>query len=415
MTLRILGPLWALGLLIFFLWVSKKNFKTEGIRYPILWMIGITLLVRMIPAFILQPGSNYDINSFQLVANNVRDFKDVFSAVDTAERHPYLPLQLYWIGLAGWLADKTGLAFSSVVRIAPIIADCFVVLLLFKMISKNKNLDPIHAAMLYAINPISVYVSAFHGQFDSIPLFFLLVSLFYAGASAYKSGFWLGLGIWIKSWPVLLLPIILNTFKGLKEKSRFVIAMITTPLVGIFIYLFLFQADFFNIVDKALGYNHGVGIWGYTYLVKNLAGFLLPELSIWSLLKFSRYLTIVILGLVWFFFARKQSPIAGVLTFLLAFFVITHAFSIQYLVWLIPLGVLVGDIHWINWFTTAAFAYMFLAYHTLILDMTITNIMPWPLADTWIIIPASLPVWIVTIFWFVNRINKHKFCKEIIK
>jgi hypothetical protein len=55
----------------------------------------------------------------------------------------------------------------------------------------------------------------------------------------------------------------------------------------------------------------------------------------------------------------------------------------------------------------AAFAYMFLVYHTLILEMTITNIMPWPLADTLLIIPASIPVWMVTIFWFLDRKKKY--------
>jgi len=415
MILKLLGPLWALGLLISFLWISNKKLKIRIVRYPIIWIIGITFLVRLIPAFILQTGSNYDIESFRLVADNVRDLKDIYTVVETGNRHPYLPLQMYWIGFAGWLADETGSGFNSIVRLAPIIADALIVLLLYNVISKKNIMDPIIGGLLYALNPVSVYVSAYHGQFDSIPLLFLLVSLFYAGTSAYKSGFWLGIGIWIKSWPVLGLPIILNTFRGIKKKILFGLAMVVLPLVGVIIYLLIFQADFFTTISKALGYNHGMGVWGYTFFVKMLGSAIFPDMNIWKILNFSRFVTIGILGLVWFLVARKQSPINGVLTILLAFFVFTHAFSIQYLVWLIPFGILIGDIRWIKWFTMAAFAYMFLVYHTLILDMAITNIMHWPLADTWIIIPASVPVWLVTFFWFIKHGEIYKNGKEKIQ
>lgn len=407
MIIKLLGPLWALWLMFLFLWILKKKHVRISIKHPIIWLLAITLLVRIIPAFILQPGSNYDIDSFRLVADNVRDLKDIYTVVDTGNRHPYLPLQMYWIGFSGWFADKTGLGFNSIVRLAPIIADCLIVLLLYKVFLKKQIMDPIIGGLLYALNPVSVYVSAYHGQFDSIPLLFLLVSLFYAGTSAYKSGFWLGLGIWIKSWPVIGLPIILNSFRDWKKKIQFGLAMVIFPLVGVIIYLLVFQADFFTTIGKALGYNHGIGVWGYTYLLKILANSLFPKVNIWEVFGFSRFVTIGILGLVWFFYARKQSPFSGVLTLLLTFFVFTHAFSIQYLVWLIPFGILIGDLKWIKLYTMAAFAYMLLVYHTLILEMTITNIMPWPLADTLLIIPASIPVWMVTIFWFLDRKKKY--------
>ncbi len=46
----------------------------------------------------------------------------------------------------------------------------------------------------------------------------------------------------------------------------------------------------------------------------------------------------------------------------------------------------------------AAFAYMFLAYNTLILEVHITNLLPLPEAD-WIIIASGLPAWLVCIAW----------------
>jgi hypothetical protein len=93
------------------------------------------------------------------------------------------------------------------------------------------------------------------------------------------------------------------------------------------------------------------------------------------------------------------------LTVMVAFLALTHAFSIQYLVWVVPFAVY-EDPHgrWLRRFTLAAYAYMLLSYSTLILDLRITQMFPALLAE-WVIIWAGLPAWLVSLGWLVSRLR----------
>jgi hypothetical protein len=94
------------------------------------------------------------------------------------------------------------------------------------------------------------------------------------------------------------------------------------------------------------------------------------------------------------------------LTILLVLFAVTHAFSIQYLVWPVPFAVLAGNRRWLSRYTLAAFGYMFLVYATLIFTNSITRLLPMPRADWFIIMPAALPVWLVVVGWAWGRLRK---------
>jgi hypothetical protein len=120
---------------------------------------------------------------------------------------------------------------------------------------------------------------------------------------------------------------------------------------------------------------------------------------------YGKYITLGILGLAWWYKARKESAHAGLLTILVTFFAGTHAFSIQYLIWLIPFAILDQEYKWLRYYTLAAFAYMFLVYNTLILEMHITDLLPLPQADWFIIMPAGLPAWIVCMGWAYKRLT----------
>jgi hypothetical protein len=118
-----------------------------------------------------------------------------------------------------------------------------------------------------------------------------------------------------------------------------------------------------------------------------------------------RFITLGILIIVWYTTARKEKLTAGLLTILVSFFAFTHAFAIQYLLWLVPVIILNMEYTWLKLYILACFSYMLLAYNTVILHMSITNLLPWPTADLAIIIPASIPIWLVTFAWAISRIK----------
>jgi hypothetical protein len=312
---------------------------------------------------------------------------------------------MYWMAFARWSALTLGLPFVKVVRLAPIGADVGIALLLFTSLRRSGTKAAFHGGLSYALNPIPVFVCAYHGQFDAIAAFFTVLAIYWLKSSPALGGGSLGLGILSKSWPVLALPSLFIGARGWKNRTVLLGAALAVPLAGVALYVAVIGGDPRSILERALGYNWGLGVWGYTYFFR-LISVLQPtatDVFDWFI-RNGRYVTLLALGFVWLIRARKQLPADGILTTLVAFLAVTHAFSIQYLMWVVPFAILVQDHRWLTRYTLAAFAYMFLVYMTLVLTGSITRLLPWPQADWFIIIPASIPAWLVTVGWLGSRL-----------
>jgi hypothetical protein len=392
------------------LYRSGKNFPSR----PLFWLLSLAIVARLVPNWILPVGAQYDIESYEIVGRLVLNGKDVYSSPETIDRHPYLPLQMYWMAFALKLSETLRWSFAKVVRILPITADVFITLIIFQILRRDVSPQAaFNAGLWYALNPIAVFVSAYHGQFDAVPLLFTLMAFYWVSRSPAVGGGWLGLGILDKSWPVLALPSLLWATRRWKRGMALVLMAVLIPLIGVVSYLLLFDANLWMVLKRALTYNRGVGIWGYTYFIRMLS-VLAPDTgqAFAFFITYGRYLTLLGLGFVWWFWARKETPLAGFLTILVAFFALTHAFAIQYLVWLVPFAILDQDYRWLYRYTLGAFAYMFLAYFTLILGMSIDRLLPWPQADWFIIMPAGLPAWLVTLGWLRKRLLRARFAQQ---
>jgi hypothetical protein len=278
-------------------------------------------------------------------------------------------------------------------------------LLLFASLRRIGTKAGLQGGLSYALNPIPVFVCAYHGQFDAVAALFTMLAIYWHNRSPALTGGSLGLGILSKSWPVLALPSLFVGTRGEKNRAVLVAATVAMPLAGVALYVVLIGGDPRSILGRAMGYNWGLGVWGYTYFLR-LMSLLQPGTTAFFnwFIQNGRYVTLLALGLVWLFRARKQQPADGILTTLIAFQAVTHAFSIQYLMWVVPFATLVRDDRWLTRYTLAAFAYMFLVYMTLILTDSIAHLLPWPQADWFIIIPASIPAWLVTAGWLASRL-----------
>lgn len=404
----ILAAVWSFLMLLTFIYLSAIKKRPMRIdKYAYLWIVIAVLVARLVPNFLTPSGDNYDIASYTIVGDLVINHEDVYNSESAVNRHPYLPFQMYWLGLSREISQVVHLQFVQVVRLAPILADLGIALLIFFELGRQISIEMgFYSALLYAFNPISIFVSAYHGQFDAVPVLLIILAFLCVEKTAWLSGGWLGLAILDKSWPVLALPSLVNTRKKWRDRIFILIFVIGIPLIGVFIYSNLFHADPFVVIEKAIVYNRGIGIWGYTFVLKMCSLFspLFRLIYRW-LLIYGRFLTLILLGIVWLFFSQKEKPIAGFLTVIVTFFAITHAFAIQYLVWPVAFAILDQDHRWLVRYTITAYIYMVIAYFTLIISYNIIRIMPMPQADWAIIIPLGLPAWIVTIFWMVNRLK----------
>src|SRR5207245_11660508 len=75
-----------------------------------------------------------------------------------------------------WLARHMGWSCPVLVKLPVLAADLAIVALLAAGGTKTgRGLVP---AWLYSLHPVSVLVGAFHGQFDAVALFFVLLAVF---------------------------------------------------------------------------------------------------------------------------------------------------------------------------------------------------------------------------------------------
>jgi len=412
-----LGLLWIIGLLAASLRAQDSTPRSDkSWRYAIAIIVLIALVVRLVPNFLLPVDASYDIDSFNITAQLLANGQDVYSAPEAVGRHPYLPLQMYWMRAAQVMSISSGLAFPKVVRLLPIMADALIAGLVFFILQeKNGDRKAWQGAIFYALNPITVLVTSYHGQFDSIPTLLILLAwmswkrfstrgdLFRGGVSATL----LGLAILIKSWPILFLPVMLMNQKDWKVRISYSLQVTLPSLIAISIYSFQFNSDFITILTPVITYNHGIGIWGYTYFIKlgEVFGLYNSELINWMIGN-GRWITLGIMGILYWRQPREWSAIKSFLAILQSFFAFTHAFSIQYLSWVIPFAVIAKQRLPLKRFLLAASAYMIMAYFTLILSFRIAELIPWPLADIALIIQLGIPAWLIGLHWYVKGLTK---------
>jgi len=202
-TLFLLSMGWAIFLLIFTLWLIPKRGHWVVPKNPYLILIIVALFVRILPGIVLVQGSNYDLESYSLVSDHVLAREDVYSSEDTINRHPYLPFAMYWMAFAKWVTNIFHWQFNVFVKLLPIVADAAISLVIFQyLLNKTSPNQAFFGGMIYAINPIAVMVSAYHGQFDAFPGLLMMISIWQVDRSTNRSGWWLGLGVLVKSWPI---------------------------------------------------------------------------------------------------------------------------------------------------------------------------------------------------------------------
>ncbi len=399
---------WSLLLLIGF-YALLRTRRLINLEHPVLWIVVIALAVRLFPDMLLPGGANGDMDAYEMVGQAGAAGQDIYAQPVLEKRHPYLPLYVYWLIFTSWFAQATGWSSAFIVRLPPILADAALAVLIYCQVRRDLSEgEAQRSGLLYALNPIVVLVSAYHGQFDAVPALFALLALQAGAAGVFtQAGFWLGTGILVKGWPVLALPTLFIQARSWRSKVWIILGATLIPLAALLVYVLWFNADPVLILKRALGYNHGVGVYGYTYFIRlGVLAQRLPSDAMTFLYLNARYITLVCLGVIWLWQARRQSLLESWLTILVAFLATTHAFSIQYLAWIVPFGLAARQNTWTWRYTLAAFIYMFLTYNTLILDFRIDHLFSWQQADLYLIIPASLPVWGVAVAWLIQRLRQ---------
>ncbi|KKP73836.1 MAG: hypothetical protein UR68_C0002G0059, partial [Candidatus Roizmanbacteria bacterium GW2011_GWA2_35_19] len=168
-------------------------------------------------------------------------------------------------------------------------------------------------------------VTSFHGQFDSMPIFFLLLSIFLMKTKRELfSIFVYSFSILTKTWPILFMFIF---FKYLRKKIN-ILFIFFFPVISIIIYSFLFHTSINRIILTVVKYQGLYGIWGVTQFLS----FFTRRFIVQKIITLA-----FIIGFTLFILKYNNKNIfQKFLISFLFFFSFTSGFSIQYLSWIIP-------------------------------------------------------------------------------
>jgi Gpi18-like mannosyltransferase len=236
------------------------------------------------------------------------------------------------------------LDFAALIKIPPIIADVALpVVIYYYFIRKRREVSKGQLyAVLYAINPISILIVAVHGQFDSVPALFLLLSLYFIEGhdketDIFFAAIFLGLAAFAKSWPLLLMPLLIAHIPNLKAKAAFLAVCLLPFLVSVGTLYVLTPADVFHKVARYAGIP---GWWGFTSfysVVQHPATRLISD--IYS--SFGSYLLLLALaGMSIYYYklrhSRSLSPLEAMVGGILLIYVMASGYGTQYMIWIVP-------------------------------------------------------------------------------
>ncbi len=299
-------------------------------------------------------GSN-DVVAFYTFARSLADhglewtYRNGVVFVPSSPLFNHPPLTAYYLTLINGLAHHEvfrsyGLTFPFLLRLPGIVADFIVVLVLLRLSSTiTKFRIPNWALALFALSPVSVMVSGFHGNTDSVMVMFLVLAAFLAAKDKpFLCGLFLALSAQVKIIPLLFFSVFSFFWFSRRKIWAFVIPFVVSSCLLSAEPLLKFPATF---LKNILSYGSFWGLWGITYFLRltgyeSLSRVTFFHLPPWEFVIVALLKILIIAGV--FVVSWRRRKLNGLDLFhsiayvWIIFFVFSPGIGVQYMVWLAP-------------------------------------------------------------------------------
>lgn len=312
-------------------------------RQQIAAVVLLALAVRLL--LVLIATDNVDIQNYHRVADEIEKHGMAGLYVETPAIYPYPPVWVWAETLANWLAHTVGGTFTFWVRLPIILADVLIVGLLALWQTHEGQHTWLPAAFYYAVNPVSLLVSCFHGQFDAIPISFLLLAAYWLLIfdRTVATGWALAIAIAVKSFPVLFLPL----FAASKPAWRQRLILVGLALGPLLLLLLPFAINSPTALLRELFGYRGAALLGFMVPLRTLyvplfhASFPLETTA--QLLSLSSYLFLgAYLAYCIWRWQRHSLLLLDIAAIFALFYVLYAGIAPQYTLWILPFLLLIN-------------------------------------------------------------------------
>jgi len=289
--------------------------------------------------------------------------------------HP--PFVSLFLWLLGHLTARDPRLFPILLRLPAILADIGSVIVLWKLAGLYLgSRRAFRALVLFALNPVLIVVSGFHGNTDPVFIFFVLLAAYalVTRRSVVLSALSLGIALNIKIVPVILIPAFFFWISGWRRRVVFSVMLGMVGLVGFGYHL---AVAFPYLWRNVFSYSGLIGIWGLSRLLVP------PQKAVPFLLRLwypavARYVTLALVVLAAMIKGsrgiqagdqekaegerlRGRYLLEAIAWSFLIFLIVAPGFGIQYLSWLVGPGIFLGT-SGLLLYTLVASSFLFRVY-----------------------------------------------------
>ena len=313
------------------------------------------LIIKIILAALFDTA---DSGAMNLASSLVVQGEEVYNHPQVDLSSP--PLHLHVLGSLRYISDALSIPFTFFWKIPAIVADTGIAFFIFRILRKKYNYSKKKASSLtiwFVLNPISLYVSGFHGQSEAVWILFSLLSWY---ALSYRkkpvlAGLLAAVAVGYKLPAILLLPALTFTPKLLNQKIEFVMSFCFFFVMTLFPEIVTSRS---GLMREVFMYKSAYGLWGITSLIQKIYQPLHAEIITQNIAK---YLQLIILTSSLLFLTKKYLTktydffVVSLYT-IVVFLFFTPGFGIQYLFWPLPFLVITNNKllkHYTFWVTFA--------------------------------------------------------------
>ena len=341
---------WLLGLTVIF---CAAFFVVPRISpgHTVLATALIAVVARVVPIFVYPDSEGLfaiDVDNFERAADAVLHGRNIY--LEPSFVHPYLPFQMYILAAMKALADATDTSFFVWMRLPQAAADAGIAVLL--VLTTRAVGGGERAAwrngLLYAVCPLGVATTVYHGQFDAISVLFCLGAFFLlirgvSRSESDASAIALGLGILQKLWPIFLAPLFLMRLDGWEKRARYAALTGVIVAVPVLLYLVVFDASWNDLYTKVLRYQTPLPRGGGIILVMDRLPEFVPARDAvmdWWIGHGEWPAAVALLVVTAIMIAQGRELLDSVIAVLCTLFVVLPDNGGYHYLWIVPFGLL---------------------------------------------------------------------------